>query len=810
MAGHPNIPGYKIIKRLGRGGMATVFLAVQESMKRDVALKIMSSHLTEDNIWAKRFIHEAQVIAQLSHPSIVPVYDVGTHDGQFFISMEYLHGGSLKERMTQLMPIPEVLKIIAGVAAGLDYAGEKGFVHRDIKPDNIMFREDGSPVILDFGIVKQMSEGASKMTQTGVIVGTTSYMSPEQAQGRDLDGRSDIYSLGIMFYELLMGSPPFKGETDVATLLQHINDAPAPLPDDLRELQPVIDKALAKDPAGRYRRAREMLDHIEHLEPQIKEMLTKRRVASPSEPTRVKPAIDDDATKVVSNTGSRQTHVTTEEELTKVLSSAKATIKDFSAEARERKARRTKRIIASMSMVAITAVGYLGYHQLVVIPQERAAAEQKIKDAEMKTQKRVADLLAMAKEARTQLKPTDHAEVEKVISAYREILQLDPDNRQAKVALEEFGERYLALALKAVKRNNIEKAETYREYAQQLLPRNEQLAELNESLKQARASLLDNQFKEEEINTLLNVARKDIESENGFSDSAYTKLQQVLALDASNSEAKKLLADMMEQTYQQTEDYITAGRLTRARENLAILDKYYDEPERLVGLNEDVRQASARIAAQQNKTSLLKQASRLERERRSTSVNEDLRSIYLDVLALDSKNAEAQRGLNGVSEFDLSVADKAIDERDFKRAQQYIRLVERNTPKHKDLPTLKNKFAKEQSNVGEVHNLISQINNRVATDKQGQAKRKELKQAIQDYSKAEQLDPKNPDLQDALKSLESEYVATISHLISNDEKDLVEDYFSDAANQAWPSDRILQLQLSQKKAKPKRVITGGF
>ncbi len=809
MAETPNLPGYKIMRRLGRGGMATVFLAIQESMGREVALKVMASHLTEDNMWAKRFIHEAQVIAQLSHPSIVPVYDVGTHEGQFFISMEYLQGGSLKDRMKQLLPIPEVLKIAAGVAAGLDFAGEKGFVHRDIKPDNIMFREDGSPVILDFGIVKQMSEGASKMTQTGVIVGTTSYMSPEQAQGRDLDGRSDIYSLGVMFYELLTGAPPFKGETDVATLLMHINEPPPPLPEDLRELQPLIDKSLAKDPFDRYTRAREMIDHLEELEADIKLMLTKRREGSPSEPTRMKPAVDDDATMVM-NTTSRQHAVTSEEELTKVLSSAKATIKDFSAESRERKARRTKRMIATMSMVAVIAVGYLGYHQLYVIPQERALNEQRIKDAEMKTQNRVKELLVMAEHKRKGLLPSDQKEVEKVISAYREILQLDPDNEEAKVALEKFGERYLELARKSVATKNIEKAETYREYVQQLIPRHPDLANLNAAIKDARSQLFNTQLKAEEVNALLDVAEKDIESSEGFSDGAYTKLQQVLRIDDTNTHAQQLLTKMLERTYTQTESYIESGRITRAQQNMEILEKYYEEPERLIGLNEKLRQASTRIAKQQNKSNLLKQASHLERERRNISVNEVLRGIYQKILSSDSRNKEALAGMKAVSDYDLNLARKAIEERDFPRAKQQISLVEKTTPRHSGLSGVKQSLKTAEKNASTVDQLIKNVNTRISSNKTGDAKRKELKQAITDIEKARKMDPKNPELEDVLRSLESEYVATISQHIADDNDNLVEDYFSDTAGQAWPTDRILQLQLSQKKTKPKRVITGGF
>jgi serine/threonine protein kinase len=277
----PVIPGYRILKQMGQGGMASVYLAVQESFGRQVALKIMSDQLGKDDVWANRFMHEARIVAQLSHSNIVPVFDVGSHEGRFYISMELLKGSGLEERMAKGLSVPEAIRIVCGVAAGLDYAGSKGFVHRDIKPDNIMFRDDGTPVILDFGIAKQ-KDGDSKMTKTGTIVGTTGYMSPEQAMGQELDERSDIYSLGVMLYELLTGYVPFRGETAVAVLLKHVQEPPPPLPANLNAFQPVIDKALAKKPQDRYRRASEMIEHLQELL-----LLYKQQNASPNSRTSI-------------------------------------------------------------------------------------------------------------------------------------------------------------------------------------------------------------------------------------------------------------------------------------------------------------------------------------------------------------------------------------------------------------------------------------------------------------------------------------------------------------------------------------------
>jgi len=289
--------------------MATVYLAVQESFGRQVALKIMSDQLGKDDVWAKRFMHEARIVAQLSHSNIVPVFDVGSHNGRFYISMELLKGGKLDEKIAKGLSVPEVVKIICGVATGLDYAGSKGFVHRDIKPDNIMFRDDGTPVILDFGIAKQ-KDGDSKMTKTGTIVGTTGYMSPEQAMGQELDERSDLYSLGIMFYELLTGHVPFRGDSAVAVLLKHVQEAPPPLPAQLGIFQPVLDKALAKKPQDRYARGSEMVEQLQELLAQFKQSTNATTASHTGNKTvlQQKPVSANDATVVtapVKSTSSR-------------------------------------------------------------------------------------------------------------------------------------------------------------------------------------------------------------------------------------------------------------------------------------------------------------------------------------------------------------------------------------------------------------------------------------------------------------------------------------------------------------------------
>jgi serine/threonine protein kinase len=246
------IPGYRIERKLGQGGMATVYLAIQESFDREVALKIMSPFLNSDPSFTTRFVREARIVAQIHHASIVPVMDVGEHATHHYLSMEYLPGGDLKHRIGEgRHGLSLAVTACLAISAALDVAHRKGFVHRDIKPENILFREDGTPVLTDFGIARAIDSGAS-LTMAGMMVGTPNYMSPEQVKGQELDGRSDLYSLGIVFYETLTGSVPFRADSTMSLALKHLSDPLPPLPPEFALYQPFIDRLTAKEREDRF------------------------------------------------------------------------------------------------------------------------------------------------------------------------------------------------------------------------------------------------------------------------------------------------------------------------------------------------------------------------------------------------------------------------------------------------------------------------------------------------------------------------------------------------------------------------------
>ena len=259
------IPGYDIERELGDGAMAVVYLATQRSLDRKVALKVMAASLAADPTFCERFLREGKTLARLSHPNTVTIHDIGNVGSLYYMAMEYLPNGTLKERIAAGLSIDQGLLWIRQIASALGYAHAQGMVHRDVKPANILFRADGTAVLSDFGIAKALDD-RTQFTQAGFAVGTPSYMSPEQARGLDIDGRADLYALGVVLYEILTGKLPYTGSDSLSTALAHLTEPLPALPMVHGRYQPILERLLAKDPKERFADAAELIAALDRLQ----------------------------------------------------------------------------------------------------------------------------------------------------------------------------------------------------------------------------------------------------------------------------------------------------------------------------------------------------------------------------------------------------------------------------------------------------------------------------------------------------------------------------------------------------------------
>jgi serine/threonine protein kinase len=278
---------YRLESKLGSGGMSTVYLAMDEVLDRPVAVKLLHREISEEADQLERFRREARAAARLSHPNLVGVIDAGEDDGRPYIVFEYIQGRTLKRRIQEEggLPVDEAVAYAIEIGRGLTAAHARKLVHRDVKPQNVLIDPDGRAKVTDFGIARSLEQKG--MTATGRVLGTTDYVSPEQAMGEDVDERSDVYSLGVVLYEMLTGDVPFRAETQVGVAMKHVNeplpDVQAKRPEVSAALASVVDRATTKDPRDRYATVAQMVRDLE----QTLEVEAARRGGTSGEATSV-------------------------------------------------------------------------------------------------------------------------------------------------------------------------------------------------------------------------------------------------------------------------------------------------------------------------------------------------------------------------------------------------------------------------------------------------------------------------------------------------------------------------------------------
>jgi len=474
------IPGYIIQREIGRGGMATVYLAIQESLDRPVVLKVLDQLQTDKaEDLAERFIAEGRILASLNHPNIITIYDIGISNHLLYISMEYVHGGDLKQRMELPISADEALDFLAKITSALGEAHKHGIVHRDVKPANILFRDENTPLLTDFGIAKQVNLDTD-LTSTGIFLGSPNYVSPEQADGLTIDGRADIYSLGCIFYEILTGEKPYQSSSIIDIVIQH-KMAPLPeLPEEYAEFQPLLNRMMAKKRDERIADADELISEIRRLQ----RIRRKQAIAS----------------------GLIEPELTPEQRL-------------------ERRERRSKQILAGLLLLGLVLFSSLKYVEIRLrIPtvhtdhvttdtvldkgpinlqahkagtgnrQAEAGAVPNQKAPQLTEQSPpkqevITALLWLGKQSLDQYKltfpPKDNA-----YYYYTRLLYLEPGNQTAIRGILSIAERYAILAEQSMAKNDWQKTAAYVDIGLRIDPQNRSLLALQDLLKKQNPSLL--------------------------------------------------------------------------------------------------------------------------------------------------------------------------------------------------------------------------------------------------------------------------------------------------------------------------------
>ncbi len=528
------LPGYIIEKQIGKGGMAKVYLALHEGLDRHVAIKVMSKHLGDDDSnFGERFISEARIVAKLSQQSIITVFDVGTHDGYNYIAMELLPGTTLDDKIKEGLTTAESLNILKQLAAALDYAHKKDIIHRDVKPENIMFREDGSAVLTDFGIAKSTT-ATNKMTATGTIIGTPHYMSPEQAQGHKVGSYSDIYSLGVVFYEMLTGKVPYDAESTIAVVFKHISEAVPELGGDLCKYQMLMNSLMAKDLEQRYHSGQDIISDIEQLE----------REETPDNATRIykKTEVNNAATQI-NQTVQKQPPTEKKKSKTVIYASiaaalllsigaggyfyieeqdnAQAKLAEQQQLAEQAEKEKTKRL-AQQEQKRLEAEKAKNLAQKQKAEeneaqllkelatqkkadelnkkneeQNRLAQLKKQKEQQAKKQKQLAlnkKIASLLTQAETDLLNT---KLNSAYKKYKSVLAIKSSNKQAKSGINRVADQYLALANNEALKGDYDQANKYIASAIQIAPTHKNLATTQQKVFDLKTQALARQAKKQ-------------------------------------------------------------------------------------------------------------------------------------------------------------------------------------------------------------------------------------------------------------------------------------------------------------------------
>lgn len=636
------IPGYKVLSQLGRGGMATVYLALQESVDREVALKVMSPALMVDPNFGERFLREARIAAKLHHRHVVGVHDVGKYNDIHYIAMEYLPGGSLHIDDGKPLEPTKVLRAVREIATALAYAHSKGFVHRDIKPDNILLHDDGSAALTDFGIARA-NDSATRMTRTGAVIGTPHYMSPEQARGRPLDGRADLYSLGVVLFELLTGYAPFIADDPLAVGIMHITEPVPALPPQVSQLQGVVDKLMAKTPEDRFQTGEDVAAAISDIE---------LAIAQGDLPGLTAP--DDDYSRRVFSEASRTQRMPTTRTPTETFGGRTEPMIGVTDEA-SRTERRPVAVGAAARAAAITADrGPRRWPWVLLVLLLGAGVglwlgQDKLR--QMLPNSDVSVSLAQAQAALAQGNLIGNDQSARAL--YESVLRVDPDHQQAREGLQRVGEAVLTEASIALGKRRFDEARAMGGVAREILRGGSALEDFETQLQSNEQSHL-------KVGDLLVQGEAALKAQNLLGEQGALALyQKALTVDVTNSIAIKGIDNSLVALSAQATAALDKGDLAAASISIEEIARASQNYSALPDLRARL------VSGQTNAIDALTQDLALaERNLLDGALNSPRGANALDryrsVLSRDPQNLRAQTGLQRVAVGLLAQARKDL------------------------------------------------------------------------------------------------------------------------------------------------------
>lgn len=709
------IPGYELYEQLGRGGMATVYRALHLNLDREVAIKVMDRGSSSDDSFSERFIREARISARLIHPHILQIYDVNSHDGHNYIAMEFLGGGDLAGLIRGAMPQRVIYNLMEQMTDALDYASSKGYVHRDIKPSNILLRSADDYVLADFGIAKAADSG-TQMTQTGLMVGTPSYMSPEQARGIEVDGRSDLYGMAVLCYEMLTKELPFDADSAVSIAVKHLTADIPTLPENLAAYQPFINKALAKEPDERFQTGREMFAAFSEVRSQFNDddVLTEAKErpapdpededatsveigavgsgASWTDPTQVSQSSRPSRPYKLSETSSRRERLVTGEYKTaKKGKSASGgagglikglliiailggagfggytywqTTQDESDASVERMSKDLSRAFTAMNEDELDKAAKAFARVLEIEPTNAAAIKgmadiEALRKADRKS--RADAVVARAQQEIAKL-ADDPSRSDAAVTLLQEALQIDAGNEAASEGLDQLVQFHLSAANAAIAAGNFALAGSALANAEDIAPARSDIKELIAALPEKEAEWMAAQ----DIGEL--TASAAAAAKAGDFASAADQYAVVLKIEPDNAAAQAGFQEAVDGLLNRARANSDDGDFDAASKDLAQALRIDPGRQDVAALQQQLPEIEAAWNQQNKVAARLAEANGLYKKGDFSTAAD----VYIEVLELDPESKQAEQGLSDAMASLINAAQKSADKGDFDTARENI------------------------------------------------------------------------------------------------------------------------------------------